>query len=222
VLVVWTDDSVGTFGPNGSVVSSPFDDEPTPSDVSSSGSMVAADGSAYRAVVYDRGGLQRPRIVIQMDALRRGELSPVAAGVGFAPAVGDAGPYLLVAEIAIDGPVLRRYRALPLGAEDLDFELIASDPTPALPSGLSGGDLDRDGELDIAALITFGDIDRGGQLRVFAALEVDHLGERLRGLSPATDASRPQMLLADLNGDGAHEVALATANQLIIAGAFAP
>jgi hypothetical protein len=156
-----------------------------------------------------------------MDTVRRGELSPVAAGVGFAPAVGDAGPYLLVAEIAIDGPVLRRYRALPLGAENLDLELIASDPTPALPSGLSGGDLDRDGELDIAALITFGDIDRRGQLRVFAALEVDHLGERLRGLSPATDASRPQMLLADLNGDGAHEVALATANQLIIAGAFA-
>ncbi len=226
VMVVWSDDSANTYGPGGAAASSPFDDPPEmpdnpgPADVLATGCVAATDGQVYRAAVFGAAG-SRPTLMAEMDTVRRVDLATITGSVGFAPSINGSDPYLLVAEITIEGTELDRYRLVPLGQRNLELELTAADPTPALPSSSGGGDLDGDGQLDVAALLTFGDA-RRAQFRVFTALEVDHQGDRLRGLSPAGEALRPVMKLADLDGDGISEIIIASASQLIVLQSVTP
>lgn len=226
VMVVWNDDSANTYGPGGAPASSPLDDPPMtgdtfgPADVLATGCVAGTDGKHYRAAVFGATG-SRPVLKVEMDTVRRADLATVTGSVGFTEAIGEAGPYLLVAEITIEGTELDRYRVLPLGQRNVELDLAAADPTPALPTSSGGADLDGDGELDVAALLTFGDGPRA-QFRVFTALEVDHQGDRLRGLSPPGEALRPVMKLADLDGDGVSELIIASATQLIVLQTVTP
>lgn len=226
VMVVWNDETANTYGPGGAPASSPFDDPPMtgdtfgPADVLATGCVAGTDGKLYRAAVFGATG-SRPTLKVEMDVVRRADLATVTGSVGFTQAIGEAGPYLLVAELTIEGTELDRYRILPLGQRNVELDLAAADPTPALPTSSGGADLDGDGELDVAALLTFGDGPRA-QFRVFTALEVDHQGDRLRGLSPPGEALRPVMKLADLDGDGVSELIIASATQLIVLQTVTP
>ncbi len=191
-----------------------------PADVLATGCVAGTDGNLYRAAVFGATG-SRPMLKVEMDTLRKADLATVTGSVGFTEAIGGAGPYLLVAEITIEGTELDRYRVLPLGQRNVELDPVAADPTPALPTSSGGADLDGDGELDIAALLTFGDGPRA-QFRVFTALEVDHQGDRLRGLSPPGEALRPVMKLVDLDGDGVSEMIIASATQLIVLQTVTP
>lgn len=215
VLVVWSDESVATYGPGGAPATSPFDDEPSTSRPLASGCVSATDDATYRAVVYAEGNFQQ-RVVAEMDVVRRAGAPVLAAGIGFSRAVGDAGRYLLGTQVTIEGTELTRFRLRALGESNLELEEVARDPTTTVAQATGGGDFDGDGELDVAALLGFGDGERGTAYRTFFALEVDHLGDRLVGLSPLAQAVRPHMWILDIDGDGVDEIVVGGQSSLRI------
>lgn len=209
ILAVFADDSVRTLGPGGTVADSPFDEESTTSRLLGTGCVSASDGQDYRIAAYSESNLQ-VRVIAEMDEPRSGGATVLPTGIGFTPALGSDPPYLLGTELSITGAEIVRYRLLALGARILGLEEVGRDATPTVPVSTAGGDFDSDGELDVAALIQVGESDRGTQFRTLMALEVDHAGHRLLGMSARTEARRPRTWAADFDGDGFDELVVAT------------
>jgi len=205
VLVAFADDSFAVYDADRNPVVSPFDDEPPGNRIAGSGCVSATTGDLHRTVVFSTGMAQQT-VVADMDVPRHGNLIALGLGVGFAPVVGDGEAALLAGAIDVSGVSIGRWRLAPLAGANLELEEITADDAAAPPASAWGGDLDGDGELDVAALLTLGERDGTSQFRVMVSLSVDHLGGRLVGLSATSEAVRPRLLLRDFDGDGIDDV----------------
>jgi hypothetical protein len=217
VLVSYTDDSLALYDVDGEPVDAPLigQEVPTGARIAGSGCVSAtSDTGLHRTVAFTSDGPQLD-IVTDLDGGRHGKLSALAQGIGFAPALGGEA-HLLASEVDIDGVRMGRWRLAPLGPSALELEQVTDDGSTAPPASTAGGDVDLDGQPDVAAVIAFGERDDITLFRIRITLATDHFGDRLSGLSSAVPIARPRLFLHDLDSDGVDDIILASPDRVLI------
>jgi len=222
VLVHFTDNTFVTVDANRNLVTSPFDDESTVR-IHKAGCMSDVDGAEYPVVVYGRSGPLPPMqtelyLLAEMDEPRRADIIALRSGLGFAPALGSSPSYMLAAQFDVGGSSVARYQLAEGGeAGTATMVIVTEDQTATPPQSSAGGDVDGDNIADVVGVLSFGEDPQGTpQYRLFVSLGVEHNGERLAGLSPLGAAQRPNLWLADFDGDFVDDLLVGTPGGFVV------
>jgi len=180
-----------------------------------SGCAGSPGGSIHRVLVATADG-DKATLIADVDGFRTTTIAANAGSIGFAPGLGTEQPVLLAERTDGTGTSLGRYLVDPNGLDRLDTELVTEDPLLFFPLSAAGGDLDGDGEVDVAAL-NFAGLSAGLLgFRFFASLGTMHRGERLSGSGPPARAANPQLYVVDMNADGRDDVVIATPTSITV------
>ena len=219
ILAVSTTGEIGIYDPLGTRV----DEEWTGNLFARVGGLLAAgcvrsQEDSFRAAVFTVAGEGSERPVLALDA-PGAEPTPVNSavdrGFAFTPFLpGADGPFLLANRFENDGNSIARYTAIPVDGAPTFLDQRDEDEIAGVATTTAGGDFDRDGRLDVAAMATVPLGDGRVELRFYMALGFVVEEQRLFGLDAteilASPDARPLLLAADFDGDGIDDLFLAS------------
>jgi len=171
----------------------------------------------YRAAVYAVDPAVSPRPLLAIDAADT-EPAPVNSfterGLAFTPALASGdGPFLLANRFETDGTSIARYTVVPVDGAPTFLDQRDEDEIAGLAESSAGGDLDGDGLLDVASMVSVPLGDGRVAFRFFVALGRVVEEQRLFGLG-ATGIDDPDfaplLLAADFDRDGYDDLFLGT------------
>ena len=197
---------------SGQTQSSPFSENSIEGKAIASGCLTIS-GKLQRVVVYTTG--QVTTLLTIVDGMpRTTTLGVIPVAVGF---IEDDGESLLLATtLSVSGTDIVRFRISTVADSALAVEPVTSDATPSFSLSTAAGDLDGDGLVDVAAIVSVLGSGEDATYRLFISLGLQAAGARVAAISGQQRGERPRLFVRDFDGDGHEDLLIGTAISYMI------